>query len=208
MSRQKVWKQRSFWLRHLHVWHWVSAALSLAAMLLFTVTGFTLNHAADIEAKPVVSRKETILSAANLALLKSPSSNKAPLPEAVAAAIKDKLGVKVSGRAGEWSDDEVYVAMPRPGGDAYLTIDREMGTVEYELTSRGWISYLNDLHKGRNTGPVWSWFIDFFAAACVIFTITGLVLLYLHARTRPKTWPTVAIGFVLPVLLAVFFIHM
>ena len=67
----------------------------------------------------------------------------------------------------------------RPGGDAFLTIDRAEGHVQYERTDRGWISYLNDLHKGRNTGAAWIWFIDIFAAACVVFSISGLCLLYL-----------------------------
>jgi hypothetical protein len=208
MSRQKVWKQRAFWLRHLHLWHWVSAALSLVAMLLFAVTGFTLNHAGDIEAKPAVSRKDARLPAPLLAQLKTAKSDKAPLPAEVSSFIAKAIGADTTDRPGEWSDDEIYVALPRPGGDAYLTIERESGAIDYELTNRGWISYLNDLHKGRNTGPVWGWFIDIFAAACVVFSLSGLVLLYLHARTRPMTWPTVAIGLLLPVLLALLFIHM
>ena len=40
---------RSYWLKTLHQWHWISAAVSLALMLLFSATGFTLNHAAQIE---------------------------------------------------------------------------------------------------------------------------------------------------------------
>ncbi|RYZ79696.1 MAG: hypothetical protein EOO68_38485, partial [Moraxellaceae bacterium] len=30
-------------------WHWMSSAICFACMLLFSVTGITLNHAADIE---------------------------------------------------------------------------------------------------------------------------------------------------------------
>jgi hypothetical protein len=37
---------RSFWLKHLHRWHWISAAACLVGMLLFAATGITLNHAA------------------------------------------------------------------------------------------------------------------------------------------------------------------
>ena len=43
---------RAGWMRTLYQWHWISSALSLVGMLLFAVTGFTLNHAADIESKP------------------------------------------------------------------------------------------------------------------------------------------------------------
>ena len=80
-------------------------------------------------------------------------------------------------------------------------------SVTYEVTTRGWIAYLNDLHKGRHTGTAWSWFLDLFAGAAVIFCLTGLLLLQLHAPRRPSTWPVVGLGFVLPMLLIVLFIH-
>ena len=95
----------------------------------------------------------------------------------------------------EWSADEVYLSLPRPGGDAWLSIDRASGAVEYERTDRGWIAYLNDLHKGRNTGAAWRWFIDIFALACLVFCITGLFLLQTAcAPARASTWPLVGAG--------------
>ena len=63
------------------------------------------------------------------------------------------------------------------------------GDVEYELTDRGWVSWLNDLHKGRHTGVVWSWFIDIFAVCCLVFCITGFLILKVHASNRPTVWP-------------------
>ena len=74
------------------------------------------------------------------------------------------------------------MSLPRPGGDAWLAIDLDTGEARYEQTDRGWIAYLNDLHKGRHTGTAWSWFLDLFAVACVVFCVTGLVLLQLHGR--------------------------
>jgi hypothetical protein len=53
----------------------------------------------------------------------------------------------------------------------------------------------------------WSWFIDIFAAACLVFCITGLFILKMHAGNRPFTWPMVGLGLVLPALLALLFIH-
>ena len=44
-------KNRAFWLKHLHQWHWVSAAACLMGLILFSITGFTLNHASAIGAK-------------------------------------------------------------------------------------------------------------------------------------------------------------
>lgn len=200
-------QRRGYWLRVLHQWHWISAAICLVGMLLFAVTGITLNHAARIEASPRVAHGTAVLPPELLRGLPAREEGHAPLPVAAAEWIDAELGLAVGARQAEWSPEEVYVSMPGPGRDAWLSIQREDGTIEYERTDRGWISYLNDLHKGRNTGPAWGWFIDLFALACIVFTVTGLLLLQLHARQRRTTWTWVGLGLLVPVLLALLFIH-
>ncbi|MDQ2703276.1 MAG: PepSY-associated TM helix domain-containing protein [Pseudomonadota bacterium] len=200
-------QRRGFWLRTLHQWHWISSAVCLVGMLLFAVTGITLNHAAKIEGSPVTLNRTLSLPAPMLQALGDRAEGTAPLPPHVAAWLGEELVVSIGSKPAEWSEDEVYLSMPGPGADAWLSIQREDGAVEYESTDRGWISYLNDLHKGRNAGPAWGWFIDIFAVACVVFTITGLFLLQMHARQRRMTWPYVGLGLLVPVLLALLFIH-
>jgi len=209
MSTVANQKRRAFWLKHLHQWHWVSAAICLVAMLMFSITGITLNHAAQISAKPTVTTREAKLPAPVLASLKSEAdaAAKAPLPKIATEWISDEMGLDTAGRIAEWSEDEVYVSMPKPGGDAWLSIDRATGDIQYERTDRGVISWLNDLHKGRNAGPMWGWFIDVFAVACVLFASTGLLLLKMHSSRRPGTWPYVALGLVVPVVVIVLFVH-
>ena len=177
-------KRRSWWLKQLHQWHWISSAICLVGTLLFAVTGITLNHAGLIESRPVVTTREAAApDAVQAALRAGPKTGKAILPR------------------------EVYVSLPRPGGDSWLTVDRADGAVLYERTDRGWISFLNDLHKGRNTGVAWTLFIDVFAAACLVFCLTGLWLLQLHSHNRPSTWPLVGFGLAVPVFLLVIFVH-
>lgn len=200
-------KWRSIYLKQLHSWHWISAALSMIGMLLFAITGLTLNHAQSISAEPRVTQGEAVLPAPLLALLEKTPAAGAPLPDAVADQVATAVKLDTHGKAGEWSDDDVYVAMPGPGRDAWVSIDRESGAITSEYTDRGWISYLNDLHKGRNSGATWFWFIDIFAAACIIFTLSGLLLLQLHAKHRPTTWPMVGFGLLIPVIIAILFIH-
>ncbi|WP_404711014.1 PepSY-associated TM helix domain-containing protein [Sphingomonas sp. MMS24-J13] len=201
-------KLRAWWLKQLHTWHWMSAAVSLMGMLLFAITGLTLNHAELISAKPTVTHRSARLDAALLPLLAKAAEEKAPsLPVPVVSRVKALIHLNTGGRSVEWSEDEAYVAVPRPGGDAWVSIARADGKIESEVTNRGWISYLNDLHKGRNSGSTWFWFIDAFAVACIIFTATGLLLLQLHARHRPSTWPLVGLGLIVPVILAILFIH-
>jgi hypothetical protein len=201
---------RAIWLKNLHRWHWISAALSLTGLMLFAITGFTLNHASQIEARPkVVSRKATLPAALQTALRSAAEQHagkRAPLPPALAQWANGSFAINVAHLDAEWEDEEAYVPMPRPGGDAWLRMSAD-GAAEYEKTDRGMVSWLNDLHKGRNAGPVWSWFIDIFAGACLIFALTGFFIMKLHAANRPSTWPVIGFGILVPLLLALLFTH-
>jgi hypothetical protein len=202
--------RRALWLRQLHQWHWISSALCLMAMLLFSVTGFTLNHASQIEAKPVVTRLTSQLPPALQRQLAAFAAGHAdanlPLPAELSDWAERSFPVQVRGVRAEWSDEDAYLALPRPGGDAWLRLGVD-GKAEYEKTDRGWISWLNDMHKGRNAGPVWGWFIDVFAFACLVFCVTGFLILKYHAANRPSTWPVIGFGIVLPIVLAMLFVH-
>lgn len=175
MKPQLMLGSRAFWLRQMRQWHWISAAICLIGMLLFSVTGITLNHAGQIEARPSVSERTATVPKALLDQIKSvPAKGRETVPAAVATWVSEAMRVDVRGREAELSPNEIYIALPRPGGDAWLALDRQTGEARYERTDRGWISYLNDLHKGRNTGAVWSLFLDLFAIACIIFCLTVL----------------------------------
>jgi hypothetical protein len=202
--------RRAVYLKRLHQWHWISSAICLMAMLLFSFTGFTLNHAAQIEAKPVVTRLKAKLPEPLRAQLETFAAGHAdaelPLPSELADWTNGAFPVDVRGKRAEWSEEDAYIALPRPGGDAWVRIAAD-GSAEYEATSRGAISWLNDMHKGRNTGAVWSWFIDIFSIACVLFCITGFLIMKYHAANRPSTWPVIGFGIVLPAVLALLFVH-
>lgn len=70
---------RSFWLKQLHSWHWISAAISLVGMILFAVTGITLNHAASIPGTPVTVEQTATLPAPLVQRL-APCPKKRPSP--------------------------------------------------------------------------------------------------------------------------------
>ena len=206
--RKAARARRAFWLKQLYAWHWISSGLCLVGMLLFAITGITLNHASGLESRPSTASREAHLPASLIGELSAlPSAGRASLSDELVAWLKDALGVDTDGREVELTRSEVLLSLPRPGGDGSVSFDRRVGTVVHEETSRGWISYLNDLHKGRNTGPAWALFIDLFASACLVFCLTGLVLLYFHAGRRPMTWPVVGLGLLAPLLVALLLIH-
>lgn len=183
--------------------------MSLIALILFAATGITLNNATRFESKPTVLTLQAALPGELLKQLEPPSASakRGALPEPAEAWLDSQLNIHIGGRTAEFSPDEVYVSLPEPGGDAWLSIDRASGEVIYERSRRGWIAYLNDLHKGRNTSVIWSWFIDIFAAACLIFALSGLLLLKLHSKNRISTWPMVGLGLFIPFVLLLLFSH-
>ncbi len=192
--------------RTMHSWHWISAAICLAALLMFCITGITLNHAGSIGASPSVRSGSGQVPDAVRASLAGEHAN-SDLPAPLGDWIEWQFQVSTRGAGVEWSDDELYLSAPAPGRDAWVSIDRHSGAAKFEVTDRGWIAFFNDLHKGRNTGALWSLFIDLVAAACVFFALTGLVLLWIQARQRTSTWPLVASGCAILVVLMIFFAH-
>ena len=201
-------QRRARWRKTLVQWHWISSAVCLVGLLLFAITGITLNHASQIGAEPVVTNRKAQLPEPLKAQLAALShEDNGPVPRELADWFASEVGVAVANGQAEWNDGEIYISLPRPGGDAWASVGLGDGKVEYEKTDRGWIAWLNDLHKGRNTGPAWTWFIDVFAIACLVFAVTGLLLLQFHAPGRPSTWPLVGFGLLLPVLIALLFIH-
>jgi len=196
----------NFWRIQLRQWHWISSAVCMAGLLLFAVTGYTLNHAADFDAEPMTVRVEKVLDAATLQAL-ARAKDKSPLPGVVIAAVKTETGADIARRPADVSEDEVFVDLAGPGVGSSVTIIPETGELIYERTTRGTIAVLNDLHKGRHTGVVWSWFIDILALACVVFSLTGLGLLWVYSKNRAITWPLVAGGIALPVILFLLFVH-
>lgn len=198
-------KRKAFWLKQLHQWHWITSALCLISLLLFSITGITLNHASAISADTTIREQEKPLPGPLLKQLSRHQEGALPAP--VRDWLEQEMQIRTGDKAAEWSAGEVYLALPRPGGDAWLAIDLADGTVLTEQTDRGWIAFFNDLHKGRHTGVAWSWFIDIFAVASLLFALTGLGLMMLHAKRRPATWPVTLAGLVLPWLLIVVFMH-
>lgn len=205
---ERVKKKHTINLMTIRKWHWMSSALCFMCMLLFSVTGITLNHAEDIESEPKVVRIAGQLPEALLPQLLIKTEQKTiELPAVIHDWLHQHKAINLNAISAEVNGSEIYLPLARPGGDAWLSIDTETGDFEYESTDRGWISYLNDIHKGRNTGKAWIYFMDIFALACIIFSVTGFLLLQRYADTRSQTWPLLIAGLILPIFFMLFLIH-
>lgn len=192
--------------KQMHTWHWISSAISLICMMLFAITGITLNHPDWFESDPKETYLETELPVKLLSTLTKQQSG--DLPDNIKSWLKQQLNHQIdfSNATAEWSEYDIYIQQPIPGGDRWLSIHLNDGLVTYSSTDRGWVAWLNDLHKGRNTHWTWTLFLDVFSVAVLIFCLTGLLLLQLHSKNRPSTWYITAGGLLIPALIIVFFL--
>lgn len=188
-------------------WHWISSAIGLIATIGFAVTGITLNHASRVEATPVKTvYEEHLPEAVQLALqerqatlLQGEAQATGSLPSLFREWYRQQnFGQSLGSIVAEWDDYEVYVGLPRAGGDSWFRVDLDDGMFYQEVIDRGWVAFFNDLHKGRNTSGAWITMLDLLAVVMLIYAITGLILLKRYAKGRKSTWPLVLAGLVLP----------
>lgn len=185
----------------------MSAALCFVCLLLFSVTGIVLHHPKVFLAKPAVTITEGDVPQELLPLMTASGEKKnLPVPQPVYDWFSAK-NIFLNSTRSEIKEGNFFIPFGRPGVSASVNINLSSGHYKYELSDRGWLGYLGDLHKGKNTGDAWVYFVDIFAIACIIFSITGFVLLQRYANTRAKTWPLLIAGFLLPVFFMLFLIH-
>lgn len=202
--------------RDLKAWHWISSAICLAATFLFAITGMTLNHASSVEAQPhkrehrlqVPTPIMLELQARQQQLLNGQSVAEGPLPSHFSVWYQQQLEMSLPRQQiAQWDEFEMYIGMPRPGGDRWFRVDLESGEFYQEDLDRGLVAYFNDLHKGRHTGYGWILMLDLLAVVMVIFALTGLLLLKRYAKGRKSTWPLVIAGFIVPWLVLLIPMH-
>ena len=180
--------RRRLGIRFAAIVRWLHIYLSmfgLASVLFFAVTGLTLNHPAWFFAD--VETVRDLDGSIDPAWLHLQSDG----PEAVdRLAIVEHLRAehRVGGALADFTVDdyECIVTFKGPGYSADAFIDRESGTYTLTEVSRGLVAVINDLHKGRDTGPAWSVVIDVSAVLLTALSLTGLLLIfYLKLRRVP-----------------------
>jgi hypothetical protein len=164
----------------------------MAALLFFALTGITLNHPAWFFG----GSERTVQVQGQL----KPEWLNLPVPPPDAEGRQDsansvaKLDVVeylrkthgIRGALAEFRADEreCMVTFKGPGYAADAFIERASGHYDLTETAHGFVAIINDLHKGRDTGKVWSVLIDVSAVLMTIVSLTGLVLLFYIKRRR------------------------
>lgn len=197
-QKKKARKALFSFARLLHVY--TSTSL-FVLMILFCLTGITLNHRWYHSDGNQISELSDPLENAILeewGLL--PDWN--PDITKISADIKERYRLDQPYSI-DLDDEfkEVVLEYKVPAGFATVSIQAEENIVIVEKESGSLLGILNDLHKGRHSGTAWSWVIDISAALMILFSITGLIILYQGKRFKKWGNLTLAAGLISPLLI-------
>jgi uncharacterized protein len=160
--------------------------LGLLVMLLFGITGFTINHEGGLfAATPKVTEAQ----------------GQVPMP---LLAAHDELRVvehlrqafAIKGALTDFTelDGEFAIAFKEPGQVWDITVAKATGQATIRNEQYGMVALLNNLHRGRYAGPAWSLVIDFSALLVVLACLTGFVLWLALPRRRQLGIAFLAVG--------------
>ncbi len=190
-----VFRHVARWGLTLHIY------LSMAGfllVLLFAVTGFTLNHDDFGMSEP----RDTMLTITVPRDLMGQADQ-----AAIVASLRAKLAAAPSTVSSYHADpDEIDVTFTAPGRRTQVAINRLDGTAQVDAETRGLMGRLGDLHKGLDTGSVWRWTIDVTAILLTISALTGIVTLLTLPRRRRTGLMAGAAGIVALLVIYFFFV--
>ena len=166
----------SHWGLLLHIY---VSMVGFTLVLLFAVTGLTLNHQDFGFGQPKIETSSVDIPA---------NVTDQASKESIGELARTTLGVRSP--LTDYHDDpaQIQATFAAPGHRTLVTIDRAAHKAEVEIETRGLLGRLDDLHKGFDSGRTWYWIIDIAAILLTISSLTGMVtllsLLSLRARRR------------------------
>src|SRR4051812_38649845 len=157
--RRRLGPKLASFVRWLHTY---LSMFALAALLFFSLTGITLNHPRlffDGVATSVDSTgrldPEWVRGGG------SASDSQAGIKRLeVVEHLRREHGLRGALASFTTDEDECVVTLKGPGYSADAFIRRADGTYRVTEERQGVFAVLNDLHKGRDTGPIWSAMVD------------------------------------------------
>jgi hypothetical protein len=172
--------------------------LGLGVMLFFGLTGFTVNHEEWFGAtRPVV--KDTTAQ--------MPMD---PLAKGDTLRIVENLRatLRVTGAMTDFEDEggKYSISFKDPGQLWEIEIEKATGKTRIHNESYNFTALLNNLHRGRYSGPAWSWIIDLSAVFIVLACATGMVLWLALPRRRMMGAAALLLGTIGVMLIYHFFI--
>jgi hypothetical protein len=179
----KLNRQFVEWCRTIHIY---LTMLGLLVLLLFGITGFTVNHEDWFGATtPRVHDSEGKIPADLLAR-----------GDSLHIVERLRQDFHITGAMTSYDDlgDSIEVAFKDPGQLWNVEINKAAGDAKIHVEAFNFIAVIDNLHRGRYTGPAWHWVIDISALLIVVACFTGVVLWLTLPKRRKLGLAAVALG--------------
>jgi hypothetical protein len=154
--------------------------LSFAVVFFFAATEITLNHAEWFSRQVQTKHYRGIIPPSLL----HESTNQQPDRLGIVELLRNRHKIHGSVSDFQVDDSQISVSFKGPGNAADAFIDVTNGSYDLAETRNGLVAIFNDLHKGRDTGSVWSIVIDVSASLLVLVSLTGLILIWFVYKRR------------------------
>jgi uncharacterized protein len=169
------------WSRWLHIY---LSMFGLVAILFFSVTGLTLNHPDWFfaeQTKRVSGQIEAALLNQNGLPPQDWDENDYSHKVAKLEVAEYLRGQhRLTGSVSDFLafEDQCEVTFEGPGYAATAHINRATGSYDLDITANDLVTMMNDLHKGRHTGFIWSLCIDATAIIGTLVGVSGFILIF------------------------------
>ncbi len=150
--------------------------LGLFVMLLFGVTGFTVNHEEWFGATTPRSSDTTGQTPADL-ITKKDSLR-------IVEHLRSTFHITGAMTSFDDLDQSFSIGFKEPGQVWEIEIDKSTGKTSVHSDAFNFFAVINNLHRGRYSGPSWKWVIDISAILIVIACLTGVVLWLVLPKRR------------------------
>jgi len=169
--------------RTLHIY---LTMLGVFAMLLFGITGFTIDHEDWFNATTAQVTETTGQTPAAMVAQKDGLQ--------MVENLRTTYHISGAMTAFEELDDKFSVGFKDPGQIWEIEIDKPSGQTRVHLETYNFVALINNLHRGRYAGGSWRWVIDLAAILIVLACVTGFVLWLALPKRRQFGIMVLALG--------------
>ena len=175
--------------------HAYLSAFAFLTLIFFSATGILLNHSEWFENdQPAEHRASVTLSPAEIAVAQAAGDRGHALADAVGAKTP-LLGAYASG---DIQGSQALIRLEGPKGASDVALNLVSGSAQVRVVKASFASFIQDLHRGKNSGAAWRVVIDASAYFVIALSLIGYILFF-SLRFRIKT-SLVLTGFSLLVL--------
>ena len=178
MSRREI-REKPFFPKLVafsRVVHIYLTMLGLLVILLFSITGLTINHEEWFGATHPIVREEQGQTPGELIS----SNDRLRIVEHLRKAFP------VHGAVTSYDsfEDQIMIAFKAPGEIWEFTIEKRDGLTSAHQELFNFAAIVNNLHRGRYAGKAWRWVIDISAILILLACLTGFILWLALPRRR------------------------